>query len=184
MSTAHLGVLKEEWLEKSGNTDSARIGMVSGRFGWLWDFQREMIKFSHILRNSALMFAPRPVKRTLPRAPCNHSSARYASCAFRFRVGNHLVNNCPCVSIFVSLCIALSLLCLVCLLAFVCVCVCLCLSSCISLSLSVSTCFLSASLCVSVNNCVHPLVVLVLCAFGTCRAFVVPAEVFHMVSSC
>ena len=30
-----------------------------------------------------------------------------------------------------------------------------------------------------VNNCEHPLVVLVLCVFGTCRAFVVPAEVFH-----
>ena len=29
------------------------------------------------------------------------------------------------------------------------------------------------------NNCEHPLVVLVLCVFGTCRAFVVPAEVFH-----
>ena len=28
------------------------------------------------------------------------------------------------------------------------------------------------------NNCEHPLVVLVLCVFGTCRAFVVPAEVF------
>ena len=37
----------------------------------------------------------------------------------------------------------------------------------------------------AVNNCEHPLVVLVLCVFGTCRAFVVPAEVFsHMVSSC
>ena len=31
----------------------------------------------------------------------------------------------------------------------------------------------------SVNNCEYPLVVLVLCIFGTCRAFVVPAEVFH-----
>ena len=31
----------------------------------------------------------------------------------------------------------------------------------------------------AVNNCEHPLVVLVLCVFGTCRAFVVPAEVFH-----
>ena len=30
-----------------------------------------------------------------------------------------------------------------------------------------------------VNNCVHPLVVLVSCVFGTCRAFVVLAEVFH-----
>ena len=29
----------------------------------------------------------------------------------------------------------------------------------------------------SVNNCEHPLVVLVLCVFGTCRAFVVPASV-------
>ena len=29
------------------------------------------------------------------------------------------------------------------------------------------------------NNCAHPLVVLVLCVLGTCRAFVVPAEVFH-----
>ena len=35
----------------------------------------------------------------------------------------------------------------------------------------------------AVNNCDHLLVVLVLCVFGTCRAFVVPAEVFsHMVS--
>ena len=30
-----------------------------------------------------------------------------------------------------------------------------------------------------VNNCEHQLVELVLCVFGTCRAFVVPAEVFH-----
>ena len=31
----------------------------------------------------------------------------------------------------------------------------------------------------AVNNCEHALVVLVLCVFGTCRAFVVLAEVFH-----
>ena len=31
----------------------------------------------------------------------------------------------------------------------------------------------------AVNKCEHPLLVLVLCVFGTCRAFVVPAEVFH-----
>ena len=30
-----------------------------------------------------------------------------------------------------------------------------------------------------VNNCEYPLVVFVLCVFGTCRAFVVPAEVFR-----
>ena len=30
-----------------------------------------------------------------------------------------------------------------------------------------------------VNNCVHPLVVLVWCVFGTCRASVVPAEVLY-----
>ena len=30
----------------------------------------------------------------------------------------------------------------------------------------------------AVNNCVHPLVVLVLRVFGTCRAFLVPAEIF------
>ena len=29
-----------------------------------------------------------------------------------------------------------------------------------------------------VNSCAHSLVVLVLCVFGTCRAFLVPAEVF------
>ena len=29
-----------------------------------------------------------------------------------------------------------------------------------------------------VNNCAHSLVVLVLCVFGTCRAFLVPIEVF------
>ena len=29
-----------------------------------------------------------------------------------------------------------------------------------------------------VDNCAHPLVVLVLCVFGKCRAFFVPAEVF------
>ena len=29
-----------------------------------------------------------------------------------------------------------------------------------------------------VNNCAHSLVVLVLCVFGTCRAFLVPVEVF------
>ena len=33
--------------------------------------------------------------------------------------------------------------------------------------------------CKSDNNCEHPLAVLVLCVFGTCRAFVVSAEVFH-----
>ena len=31
----------------------------------------------------------------------------------------------------------------------------------------------------AVNNCEHRLVVLVLCVSGTCRAFVVPAEVCH-----
>ena len=31
----------------------------------------------------------------------------------------------------------------------------------------------------AVNNCEHPLVVLVLCVFGTCRAFVVLAEAFR-----
>ena len=30
-----------------------------------------------------------------------------------------------------------------------------------------------------VNNCEYPLVVLVLCVFGTCRAFVFAAKVFH-----
>ena len=36
-----------------------------------------------------------------------------------------------------------------------------------------------------VNNWEHPLVVLVLCVFGTCRAVVVPAEVCsHMLFSC
>ena len=30
----------------------------------------------------------------------------------------------------------------------------------------------------AVNNCAHSLAVLVLCVFGTCRAFLVPAEVF------
>ena len=30
----------------------------------------------------------------------------------------------------------------------------------------------------AVNNCAHSLVVLVLCVSGTCRAFLVPAEVF------
>ena len=30
----------------------------------------------------------------------------------------------------------------------------------------------------AVNNCEHPLVVLVFCVFGTCRAFFVPAEFF------
>ena len=33
--------------------------------------------------------------------------------------------------------------------------------------------------CPANNNCEHPLVVLVLCVSGTCRAFVVPAESFH-----
>ena len=41
-------------------------------------------------------------------------------------------------------------------------------------------CKVSCSNCVTydVNNCVHPLVVLVLCVFGTCRAFLVPTEGF------
>ena len=48
-------------------------------------------------------------------------------------------------------------------------------------------CKVSCSNCVTydVNNCAHPLAVLVLCVFGTCRAFLVPTEGFsHMVSSC
>ena len=48
-------------------------------------------------------------------------------------------------------------------------------------------CKVSCSNCVTydVNNCAHPLVVLVLCVFGTCRAFLVPTEGFsHMLSSC
>ena len=55
------------------------------------------------MRNTALTFAPRPAKRTLPHSPCNHSSARYASSAFRFRVSNHSVDNCPCVRLCFSL---------------------------------------------------------------------------------
>ena len=54
------------------------------------------------LKNSYFTFAPRPAKRTLPRAPCNHSSARYASCVFRFWVSNSSVDNCQNMSVFVS----------------------------------------------------------------------------------
>ena len=37
--------------------------------------------------------------------------------------------------------------------------------------------FFVVVVCVGVNNCAHTLVVLVLCVFGTCRAFLL-AEVF------
>ena len=56
--------------------------------------QPHRTKFStHICAPSA--------KRTLPRAPCNRSSARHASSDFP--VSNRSVDNCPCGSVFVSL---------------------------------------------------------------------------------
>ena len=42
------------------------------------------------------------VRQTNAPAPCNHSSARYASCVFRFRVSNRTVDNCQNMSVFVS----------------------------------------------------------------------------------
>ena len=41
-------------------------------------------------------------RQTNAPAPCNHSSARYASCVFRFRVSNRTVDNCQNMSVFVS----------------------------------------------------------------------------------
>ena len=111
------------WLVKGGSvhiyvqrplgeckTDSARIAgfsMVRTALAW---FRRELIQPHFRKKKKALAFAPRPAKRTLPCAPCNKSSARYASCAFRFPVINRSVDNynCPCASVFVPPCIAVS----------------------------------------------------------------------------
>ena len=50
-------------------------------------------QISHIVRHSALTLTRRHAKRTLPRAPCNHSSARHTGSAFRFPLSGQQ----PCV---------------------------------------------------------------------------------------
>ena len=94
-----------------------QVQQVRMALGW---FQRELIKFRNLVRNSALTFAPRPAKRTLPREPCNHSSVRYVSSGFGFgsaTVQWTTVRVCPSVFLPASLC-----------LCWLCLSVCFCLS--------------------------------------------------------
>ena len=102
-------------------------GFRKVRMALRW-IQRE--KCSPDVKTSALAFAPRPAKRKLPRS--NHSSARCASCAFRFR-GEEKQPFSGQLSVCVPLCFSLHR-------CLCCVFVCLCLPVCVSVCLCVSSC--------------------------------------------
>ena len=115
-------------------------------------FQRELTNSNNIVRNSALTFALGPTNRTLPRAPCNHSSARYASFAFRFQVSNRSVDNL-CLSLHRCLC-----------------CVFVCLSASVSVLRLSLPLFVHLSLSPSVSVCVFCLSRFVFVFLGPTRS--------------
>ena len=146
--------------------------MVSAWFGWL--------SLASARKDAAFFGQNQHSPSHTPRQSSNHSSARYASCVFHYRVSNRSVDKCPCMScnrsvsfvfclsVFLCMCLRLSLplslrvslfvsvrLCL----CFVCLGRCLCSSVRLGLSpVCLSLCF-SVGLCLSLSACLSGLLV-------------------------